>query len=207
MPRLLQRLSTKSSSAMKSSPTYATAATSSSTPHITSISTRSARSSRAPLLQLVKNRDELGGVLAHEAGHMVLHHVAKRIRNAETVGTIGGIAGIFAALILGPLAGAGAQYALGTAMQAQDANLSRHVEAQADEEGARIAAATGVLNPYGMIWFFEILKEKYGDKGAFWQRDHPFDDARITDLRHLFAADSQVFGKFTDTEAKDEVYW
>jgi predicted Zn-dependent protease len=160
-----------------------------------------------PLLQLVKNRDELGGVLAHEAGHMVLHHVAKRIRNAETVGTIGGIAGIFAALILGPLAGAGAQYALGTAMQAQDANLSRHVEAQADEEGARIAAATGVLNPYGMIWFFEILKEKYGDKGAFWQRDHPFDDARITDLRHLFAADPQVFGKFTDTEAKDKVYW
>jgi len=160
-----------------------------------------------PLMQLAKNRDELGGVLGHETGHMVLHHVAKEIRNEETLGTIGGIAGIFAQILLGPLAGAGAQYALGTAVQAQGLNLSRHVEAQADEEGARIVAATGELNPYGLIWFFQTMKEKYGDKGAFWERDHPFDDARITDLQHLFAANPQTFGKFQDTKGKDEVYW
>ena len=29
-----------------------------------------------PLLMLAQNRDELAGVLAHETGHMVLHHVA-----------------------------------------------------------------------------------------------------------------------------------
>jgi predicted Zn-dependent protease len=160
-----------------------------------------------PLLQLAKNRDELGGVLAHETGHMVLHHVAKRIRNEQTLGTLGTIASVAAQIFLGPLAGAGASYAMGTALQAQDLNLSRHIEAQADEEGARIAAASGQLNPYGLIWFFQTMKEKYGDKGAFWERDHPFDDARISDLEHLFAADPQVFGKFSDTKGKDEVYW
>lgn len=160
-----------------------------------------------PLLALAKNRDELGGVLGHETGHMVLHHVAKEIRNESALNTIGGIGGILAQIVLGPLAGSAAAYALGTGLQAQDLNLSRHVEAQADEEGARIVAATGALNPYGLIWFFQALKEKYGDKGAFWERDHPFDDARITDLQHLFAANPDVFGKFKDTHAKDEVYW
>jgi predicted Zn-dependent protease len=160
-----------------------------------------------PLIELAKNRDELGGVLAHETGHMVLHHVAKEIRNEQTLGTIGTVASIFSQIILGPLAGAGASYALGTAIQVQDLNLSRHVEAQADEEGARIAAASGELNPYGLIWFFQTMKEKYGDKGAFWERDHPFDDARITDLQRLFASDPKTFGKFEDTKGKDEVYW
>jgi beta-barrel assembly-enhancing protease len=160
-----------------------------------------------PLIELAKNRDELGGVLAHETGHMVLHHVAKEIRNEQTLGTIGAIAGIFAQIVLGPLGGAGAQYALGTAVEAQGFNLSRHVEAQADEEGARIAAATGILNPYGLIWFFQTMTEKYGDKGTFWLRDHPYDDARITDLEHLFAANPQTFGKFQDTKGKNEIYW
>lgn len=160
-----------------------------------------------PLIQLTRNRDELGGVLSHESGHMVLHHVMKRIKNAETSNLIGTIGSIVGSIFLGPLASAGAQYVMGEAAGAQDLNLSRHIEAQADEEGAHIAAATGVLNPWGLVWFFKILQSKYGDKGAFWERDHPFDSARIADLEKLFAANPQTFGKFTDTKAENEVYW
>lgn len=160
-----------------------------------------------PLLRMAKNRDELGGVLAHESGHMVLHHVARRMKNANAAGVIGTIGSIAAQILLGPIGAIPANYALDTVSNAQDANLSRHIEAQADEEGARIVAATNDLNPYGMIWFFETMKRVYGDKGAYWERSHPFDDARISDLLHVFAANPGVFGKFTDTKRRDEVYW
>jgi predicted Zn-dependent protease len=160
-----------------------------------------------PLLQLAKNRDELGGVLAHESGHMVLHHVARRIKNANAAGIIGTIGSIAAQILLGPIGSIPAGYALDTVTSAQDANLSRHIEAQADEEGARIVAATNDLNPYGMIWFFQTMHKLYGDHGAFWERSHPFDEARIADLLHVFATNPQVFGKFQDTKKADVVYW
>jgi len=160
-----------------------------------------------PLLRLAKNRDELGGVLAHETGHMVLHHVAKSMRTGSFLGTATQIGSILANILLGPLGGAAADYATGTAAEAHYMNMSRHIEAEADEEGARIAAATNYLNPYGMIWFFQTMTATYGDKGAFWQRSHPFDQARITDLESLFVRYPDVFGKFKDTKQRDVAYW
>lgn len=160
-----------------------------------------------PLLRLVKNKDELGGVLGHETGHMVLHHVARSMKNAEAAGIIGTIGSIAAQILLGPLASIPANYALDMATNAQDMNLSRHIEAQADEEGARIVAATGQLNPWGMIWFFETMKKTYGDHGAYWEQSHPFDDARIADLITHFKDDPATFGKFASTNRGSEVYW
>ncbi|MEO6990261.1 MAG: M48 family metalloprotease [Candidatus Baltobacteraceae bacterium] len=160
-----------------------------------------------PLLRLVRNRDELGGVLAHETGHMVLHHVARGMKNAQAAGIIGTIGSVAAQILLGPLGALPAQYALNTLQDAQDNNLSRHIEAQADEEGARIVAATNELNPYGMIWFFEVMEKTYGSHGAYWEQNHPFDSQRITDLEHLFAANPQVFGKFKNTEGREATYW
>jgi predicted Zn-dependent protease len=160
-----------------------------------------------PLLAMARNRDELAGVLAHETGHMVLHHVAKRINNANVANTIGTILSIPAEILLGPLGSLPAGYLLDALQKSQDANVSRHIEAQADEEGARIVAATGVYNPYGMIWFFDQMTKKYGDKGAYWMRDHPFDSARIADLHTLFAENPTIFGKFDKGDHQEEVYW
>jgi len=160
-----------------------------------------------PLLALARNRDELAGVLAHECGHMVLHHVAKRIANANKIGTLATIGSILAQVFAGPLAGAAADYGLQNAQAGQDANLSRHIESQADEEGARIVAATGVYNPYGLIWFFQKMSATYGKGQAGWLRDHPLDQQRIDDLKHLFATDKATFGKFNDTEQVDVAYW
>ena len=138
---------------------------------------------------------------------MVLHHVARRIANANIFNTISTIGNIAAQILLGPLASIPASYAMDTAQQAEDMNLSRHIEAQADEEGARIMAATGVYNPYGMIWFFEKMIKEYGDRGTYWLRSHPFSSARITDLKNLYAANPQIFGKYDKTDREQETYW
>jgi predicted Zn-dependent protease len=160
-----------------------------------------------PLLRMARNSDELAGVLAHETGHMVLHHVAKQMSNSKTMSTIGTILSIPIQILLGPLGSLPAGYALDALGNAQSANVSRHIEAQADEEGARIIAATKTFNPYGMIWFFQLMTKTYGDKGAYWLRNHPFDSARIADLKTLFAANPALFSHFDATDKSEEIYW
>ncbi len=160
-----------------------------------------------PLLRLAKNKDELAGVLAHETGHMVLHHVAKQISRSSKMGTLASIGSILGQILLGPIASIGTDYALQNLYAGTDANLSRHVEAEADEEGARIVAATKIYNPYGMIWFFETMTETYGPGQNHWLIDHPVDANRISDLQRLFRENPQTFAKYTDTKQKDVAYW
>jgi predicted Zn-dependent protease len=160
-----------------------------------------------PLLKLAKNKDELAGVLAHETGHMVLHHVAKRMANADKVGAVRTVGGILAQVLMGPLGGMAADSAMGVGQAKQDANLSMHIEAQADEEGARIVAATNTYNPYGMVWFFQTMTATYGAGQASYLRDHPLDAARIDDLMKMITTNPQIFGKFKDTQQRDVAYW
>jgi predicted Zn-dependent protease len=160
-----------------------------------------------PLLRLAKNRDELAGVLAHETGHMVLHHVAQHMNALQKKNTAAQIGSILAQIVLGPLAGAAVDYGSQYAVAGSDAAQSRHIEAAADEEGARIMAATGQFNPWGMVWFFQIMTESYGPGQNFWLRDHPLDQLRITDLMNEFRDNPDVFGKYKDTQQKDVAYW
>lgn len=160
-----------------------------------------------PLLRLARNRDELAGVLAHETGHMVLHHVAKHMAAMQAKNTAATIGSVLAQILLGPLGGLAADYGSQYAVAGSDAAQSRHIEAQADEEGARIMAATGQYNPWGMIWFFQVMTATYGKGEASWLRSHPLDQQRIDDLEHEFRTDTATFGKYTDTEQRDVVYW
>ncbi len=160
-----------------------------------------------PLLRLAKNRDELAGVLAHETGHMVLHHVAKAMSASQKKETLRSIGSILAQILVGPLAGAAIDYGSQYAVAGSNASQSRHIEAQADEEGARIMAATGQFNPWGMVWFFQIMTETYGAGQNSWLRSHPLDDLRITDLENQFRNNPDLFGKYKDTKQKDVAYW
>ncbi|GAC1582831.1 MAG: hypothetical protein NVS3B7_18230 [Candidatus Elarobacter sp.] len=160
-----------------------------------------------PLLRLAKNKDELAGVLAHETGHMVLHHVAKAMSASQKKNTVASIGSVLAQAVLGPLAGAAINYGSQYAVAGSDASQSRHIEAQADEEGARIVAATGQFNPWGMIWFFQTMSETYGAGQNSWLRSHPLDEQRITDLENQFRNNPGVFGKFKDTKQRDVAYW
>ena len=160
-----------------------------------------------PLLRLAKNKDELAGVLAHETGHMVLHHVAQRMSALQKKSTVASIGSILAQIVLGPLGGAAVDYGLQYGVAGTDAAQSRHIEAQADEEGARIMAATGQFDPWGLIWFFQTMTETYGPGSNYWLRDHPLDNARITDLENQFKANPAIYGKYVDTKQKDVAYW
>jgi predicted Zn-dependent protease len=122
----------------------------------------------------------------------------------NTVATVGSI---LAQVFAGPLGGAAAGYGMQNAGEHVDANISRHIEAQADEEGARIMAATNTYNPYGMIWFFQTMSATYGPGQAAWSRSHPLDQQRIDDLRNEMVSNPQVFGKFKDTQQRDVAYW
>jgi predicted Zn-dependent protease len=160
-----------------------------------------------PLLHLAKNRDELAGVLGHETGHMVLHHVAKHMSAAQKTGTLASIGSVLGQILLGPIAGMGVDYGLQNLYAGTDANLSRHIEAQADEEGSRIVAATNTFNPWGLVWFFNTMTATYGPGEASWLRSHPLDAARIADLKRLFAEDRPTFAAFHDTGRGNVAYW
>ena len=164
-----------------------------------------------PLLRLSSNRDELGGVLGHETGHMLEHHVAKNMAKMQAMSTLATIGTILTSIVVpgvgGILASNAADYASQMLIQGVDANVSRHIESQADWVGADIVASTGVLNPYGMIWFFEKMTKMFGPGQNYWLRNHPLDATRIAGLKQHFAENPAVFGKFKDTQALDEVYW
>ena len=164
-----------------------------------------------PLIRMAKNRDELGGVLGHESGHMIQHHVAKRMAKLQTMGTLAAIGTILTSIVVpgvgGILASNAADYASNMMIAGVDANVSRHIESEADHVGADIVAETGVLNPWGMIWFFEKMTKAFGPGGNYWLRSHPLDTVRIAGLKEHFAQNPQLFGRFKDTEAIDEEYW
>ncbi len=160
-----------------------------------------------PLLRLARNRDELAGVLAHEAGHMVLHHVAKQMADMQKIGTAGTVLSTVGQILLGPLGGYAVDNALNAAAQGKMASLTRHIEAQADEEGASIIAATNDFNPYGLIWFFQVMSRTYGAGQKSWLRSHPIDAERIADLQNYMAARPAIFGKYKDSAAIDVAYW
>jgi predicted Zn-dependent protease len=164
-----------------------------------------------PLLRMASNRDELGGVLGHEAGHMIEHHVAKRMAKLQTMGILATIGTILTSIVVpgagGVLATDATSYASSWLAAGEDANISRHIESQADMVGADIVAETGVLNPWGMVWFFEKMTKKFGPGQAYWLRDHPLDATRIAGLEEHFKKNPALFGKFKDTEAIDAVYW
>jgi predicted Zn-dependent protease len=131
------------------------------------------------LLAAAHNDSEVAGVLGHEVGHEVLHHIAQKLVAAA------GLEGI-ATIVLGnnpttletiaaALLGKGALLAFG-----------RDEERQADEYGARVASAAG-FNPDGLVTFFQTLQKSEGDMpGALrFLSDHPLTPDRVADITHL----------------------
>jgi beta-barrel assembly-enhancing protease len=124
------------------------------------------------LLSLLKNRDELAGVLCHEVSHDIHHDVyavfqaTQRARSPQDPSVI---------------------------------SYERSAEANADRSGAYICAKAG-FNPWGMVWNFRQYRQTMGvsnNGGA----DHPSDARREADLVALFQSDKAVFGKFHDNVA------
>jgi beta-barrel assembly-enhancing protease len=124
----------------------------------------------ASLLALVKNRDELAGVLCHEVNHDIHHDVYNAYQGEIRPE--------------GPNEPAAA--------------YSRAIESAADRAGAYTCAKAG-FNPWGMVWTFrQYADDGIGSHATSELSDHPSDDQRAAALVALFNSDRSTFGRFRD---------
>jgi predicted Zn-dependent protease len=124
------------------------------------------------MLSILRNRDELAGVLCHEVNHDIHHDVYNFYENrAQLEGADG----------------------------RPSADYSRRIESDADRAGAYTCAKAG-FNPWGAVWTFRQTSGAAGRYAAA-DPSHPSDDRRAADLIALFAADKATFGRFRDDVA------
>ncbi|RKG98896.1 peptidase M48 [Corallococcus sp. CA053C] len=141
------------------------------------------------LLLAADTEAELAGVMAHEAGHVVGRHSARAMVNAYGLQAITQVAlgqnpGT-AAQIAAQLAGGGLQLAHG-----------RSEETEADEYGAKYAAAAG-FDPRGLISFFEKLQKQQGSQPGVlkWLSTHPTNEDRIAHLQKIISQQGLTGGR------------
>jgi predicted Zn-dependent protease len=125
------------------------------------------------LLEMAQNDAELAGVMAHETGHVVARHAARSLvleHGAEAV----------TAMAAGKNPGLVAQLTSSIATKGVMLHHSREEETEADEYGARYAAAAG-YDPHGLISFFQRLEKKEGSSPRFaaYLSDHPATPDRV----------------------------
>lgn len=147
------------------------------------------------LLAAAHDDSEVAGVLGHETGHEVLHHVAEKLVAAAGLDALASVA-------LGNDPPALEKIAAGLLGKTALLAFSRDEERQADEYGVRVASAAG-YNPYGLVTFFETLQKSEGDRpGALaFLSDHPLTPDRIADVTRLI---KQEHLPNTDVAPKDE---
>ncbi len=133
------------------------------------------------LLEMAQNEAELAGVMAHETGHVVARHAARSLVAAYGLEAI-------AAMAAGNNPGLVAKLATSIAENGVMLSHSRADETEADEYGARYAAAAG-YDPHGLISFFQRLKQKSGDVSGLtaYLSDHPATQDRIDHLNGYIA--------------------
>lgn len=130
-----------------------------------------------PLLQGTKNPEELAGVLAHEAQHVLLRHTTKSLLRDLSLAALIGAA-------FGDVTGIGA-LSIQAARTLSTLNYSRDMEEQADLEGVRLLQQAR-FNPAGMVHFFETLKgRERGVEIPGYLSTHPQTDERIAKLKTL----------------------
>jgi predicted Zn-dependent protease len=140
-------------------------------------------------MYFAKNPEELAGTLCHEVAHTI-HHDSMQVAQEQKAIMRREVG---AAVLLGP----SAVHAVAIAMLGKLHSLgySRDVEARADLTGADICAAAG-HNPWGLVWLFSDFKNASPGQMPELLSDHPDDQSRIDALKHHFAENPAVFGRF-----------
>lgn len=131
------------------------------------------------LLLAAEDEAEVAGVIAHELGHLVAKHPAKRI--ALTMGFQA-----LASLALGNDPGLLQQIAASLVGGGVLAAHGRGEENEADELGLGYLHRSG-FDPLGMVRFFMRIRELAVDPPAVlaWLSSHPTTTNRIERVRHL----------------------
>ncbi len=142
------------------------------------------------LARMMKNEEELAGVLAHEVAHVSKKHGLSAIKRSRLVSA-------FAIL-----AHEGKKYTSDEVRKLVDAyegalddivktlvekGYSRSQEREADRLGALFACRSG-YDPQGLVSFLEVLKKRYGNKSEIGLlKTHPKPAERLTSLKEYIA--------------------
>ncbi|MCP5539471.1 MAG: M48 family metalloprotease [Akkermansiaceae bacterium] len=132
----------------------------------------------AALFKLLRNEDELAGVLGHEIGHVLARH------SAEQMASQGLFAGIGMAVGTAISDDAGAnQRVAGMVNHVISTKYGRGDEFHSDEIGAKLMLDSG-YDPRAMIGVMEILRDAAGSGGQpEILSTHPFPENRIERLK------------------------
>jgi Zn-dependent protease with chaperone function len=133
------------------------------------------------LLERTDTPEQLAGVLAHEAQHILQRHATRTIlEHAST--------GLLLAAITGDFTGA-MTYGLEGARTLGILQYSRSHEEQADVEGMKMVMAAGI-DPAEMIAFYLVLMGKQRGPSGLWDylSTHPRNEERIQKLQSLGTA-------------------
>lgn len=145
------------------------------------------------LILLTQDEAELGGVLAHEIGHVVQRHIARAVQ-AQGRNSITTIAAMLGAVLVGVLSGSAdaapglIAMAQGAAMQ-QQINFTRMEEQEADRVAIGFLSAAEV-DPAGMASFFDTMMRQKGSTPDLVPQlllTHPVDSVRIAEARARIA--------------------
>ena len=131
----------------------------------------------------IASDDELACVLAHEIGHVAARHSVKKLQAVLGYQLIAGI-------ILGASGNQAMSQAIDVVFNVASMGYSRKDELLADRLAVKYAKKAG-FNPYGMITFFEKLKQEAQKKGpdlnlAFLS-SHPPIEERIKQAKNEIA--------------------
>ncbi|CAN5390861.1 M48 family metallopeptidase [soil metagenome] len=132
------------------------------------------------LLSLLKSKDQLAGVLAHEIGHVVDRHGAEQMAQQKFT------QGISSAAVLATVNPNDPRtYKDAAIVQAVNSLLSlkysRNDESEADRFGVRFMKEAG-YNPRAMVEVMQILEKSSGSGGPEFFQNHPNPKNRIKDI-------------------------
>jgi predicted Zn-dependent protease len=142
------------------------------------------------LLLDTRNESELAGVLAHEISHVTQRHIARSIEASSRTNLVATAATI-AAVLLGAIAGVGADATMGMVSATQTAAMeaqigyTRENEYEADRVGIGLMDQAG-FDPNAMAAFFEEMGRRTQltpDKVPEMLRTHPVTSERIAEAR------------------------
>ena len=128
------------------------------------------------LMKLLQRREEMFGVLSHEAGHAKLGHYEGKVKNVVGIS--------LAAALLGKLVGDStiAQTVVETGASLAVAGYSREQEVEADDFAVDLAFIAGE-DPTGLYTALQKLSS-YGKTSPSGFNSHPPDERRLLHLKN-----------------------
>jgi beta-barrel assembly-enhancing protease len=149
------------------------------------------------LIIAATNEAELAGVLGHEIGHVVQHHMARILaqqKNDQYLNIAGIALAILTARANPQLANAAMVGSTAGTLQKQ-LDFSRDYEREADRVGISILQKAG-YDPNAMVSFFEIMQKgsRFVDGNApSFLRTHPVTSERIADVSARISSTTSHF--------------